>query len=209
MKKLKRNISLALLIMAYCSAFSQGQDTTKLTSAQQHSLELHKRALNGSAYIFEGKVTDQKTYLNKKGEQWTCSTFKITKVFKGSLTLGSIKVVTFQSTGSQKVEDGGAQLYKNSTYVIVANAADSSKLNAQMTVTDNAVSLFPRGIIEITSDIFKGGKLFKAAGAEWIGGYRNPGTVYKSVNDFYSFLQGNGITVQLQISTAPADGTKH
>jgi len=209
MKTLKRHISIALLILAYCSAFSQVQDTAKLTPAQQHTLELHKKTLNSSSYIFEGKVTEQKTYLNKKGEQWTCSTFKITKVFKGSLSLGSVKVVTFQSTGSQKVEDGGAQLYKNNTYVIVANAADSAKLNAQMPVTDNAVSLFPRGVIEITSDIYKGGKLFKAAGVEWIGGYRNPGTVYKSVNDFYNFLQENGITVQLQISTTPADSTKH
>ena len=208
-------IFIAVLII-FCYSFSKAQQNqtsnSQLSSSQEQTLKQHQKNLKEAEEIFEGNVTHQESYKNTKGELWTCTVFQITKIFKGNpqITLGSIKVVTFQSNGSQKVLDGGPSLGKSGTYIILGKPADTSMLNDKMITTDNSLTLSPYfGIIAITGDVYEYNNLVKAH-AEWLGGYRNPGTSYKTLDDLYSFLKENGLSAQEEVEqpTMPADTTK-
>lgn len=180
------------------------------------TLAKHQRDLKITPYVFEGTITRQECYNNKKGEMWTCTIFQITKIFKGNpqIKLGSIKVVTFQSVPGMKVMDGGPELGKKGTYVILGRPADSSMLNDKMIATYNSIILCPYyGVIEIYSDIYNHGKLVEQSHAEWEGGRWNPGTSYKSLEDLYAFFKENGLTVQEEVKQSkqlivPADSIK-
>jgi len=215
MKKI-RSIVIILLCSLHCAHSSAQYKLTdeQRAAMQKTALTHHQNALKNSACVFEGTVTKQQQYITKLGETWTCTVFQITKIFKGipSITLGSIKIITYQSTGSMIVSDGGPPIGKNGTYMIVGNFADSSTIGAQMPATDNSIVLTTGGIILIQSATYKDTTLIQAAHAEWLGGFRNPGTSYSTLDILYAFLKENGLTVQEEIpqqQITPSDTTKH
>jgi hypothetical protein len=217
---MKKNYSIisVMLLLFFCSfSFAQNSSTnTQAELQQQRTSKQHKNALKSSAFIFEGIATTQEVYKSKRGEEWTCTIFQITKIFKGSsqIKLGSIKIITKQGNC---LKDGGPAIGKERRYVIITNPADASTLNDKMPVTDNAPTLYGGYVIAILEDVKKSGttkNITHQFHAEWIGTQGDRGTVFKTLDELYSYFKENGLTVEEDVkqpdpTKLPADTTKH
>ncbi|MGP8215353.1 MAG: hypothetical protein ACLQQ4_07310 [Bacteroidia bacterium] len=205
---------IIVLILCFCISYSEAQNSQSASPQMTRQQTTLKRA----QYVFEGTITHQESYMSKEHGILTCTTIQITKIFKGNpkLILGTIKVITDQGGRvgkySSRVEDGGAALGKKGTCIIIGSQADSTMLNGMgATTTDNSPILTVYAVIEISGDVYMNGKLVEQAHAQWQGRYKNPGISFKSVNDMYTYLNENGLTIQVEQSqtTLPADSTKH
>jgi hypothetical protein len=177
MKKAKTIIIMGILCFSYLFSHAQKQ------SAQ------HPSAIKKAEYIFEGTITQQKYYVGRHGDIYTCSVVQITKIFRGNtqLKLGSIKVIT--PGGRNRPADSGPGLEKGH-HIIFCTLSIPFRRPADSTVfqsmpTDNASTLDCIDHIDFLAD-----------GERW--GWRNP-TQFKTVDSLYSFLKDNGLTVQEEV----------
>jgi len=191
MKKTTKFIAAVMFI--FCHYFSYSQ---KAYIAPEHMSDFHKKIINRSAFIFEGKAIQQKQYHSRHGFS-TCTTFQITKIFKGSnqIKLGSIKVVNSQGGTYEIIDkDGnkmevtelddpeGDKIYVGLTYIIFGFLGDSTSLGyadspARLDKTDNELAIDKYDII-----VIKNTKDISIEPVDW------NGTKYKSLEEIYSFI---------------------
>ena len=215
MKSHKYLLICAISLTISCFNYAQISLDAKIQdkAPERRTLELHKKALMNSKYVFEGIVIKQEAYANKKGESRTCTVFNIEKIFKGSglVHLGTIKVITNQGRG---LIDGGPAI-GNGRYIIVGIPTDSSNLKTPAFDTDNSAIPSVEALIEIGRDSYlKGKKIHHDTPVIWLGSQIDCGTLYHTIEDLYGFFKENGLTVEVEIKQAgqkngQGDSLKH
>jgi hypothetical protein len=207
----KIKTTITTLLIVFCYSFSCAQQIY-LTPAQW--VVEHKKAINNSAYIFEGEVIQQ--YRVGK-TTWVCSVLQINKIYKGSpeLKLGTIKMFSEQAP---MMQDAGPGFGTGSTYIILGDVSDATAFKSL--VTDNTFAILPTSGIQFLGKTYFDTQLYKYVqpaqcdsltklnhrlvpfdrpAAQW------DDTKYKIVDSLYSFFKENGLTVQEQVT--PSDST--
>jgi hypothetical protein len=214
MKTITKIIETVIIIICFCSACYSQQ--ANLSASQE--LARHKRSINNTAYIFEGKVTQQECYYGKNKEILTCSVISINKIFRGSpqIKLGNIKVITKQfgrigdNISHVNIDDKGVGLSKGSTYIIFGRPAYSYMLVDKMITTDDTITLTTMDCedpIVFSEKISKNNNMVSSdsSSAQW-----SRKSHFNTLDELYSFLKENGLSVQEEVeqTTMPADTTK-
>jgi len=200
------------LLLIFCLTnifYTCGAQYVHLTKAQWDTE--HKKLISRVSFIIEGAVIRQSTFISKSRELLTCSVLQISKIYKGDkqINIGTIKILTFQSTGSMTVSDMGEGLYVNHSYIILGSQADSSHLSKSMLQTDNIATIYLNDQIDLVdstqNDFTKKRNpsimvsdttsknntvIHHYIAAKWdrVG--------YKSMEELYEFFKSSGLTIQ-------------